>query len=482
MIQPYSRALRALVLPLLPLLLAACAGVSVPTSVSAPVPPTWQAALPHGGSLTNLADWWQQQGDPLLAELVASGQAVSPTVATSRSRIAQARSTQVATNAALLPALNAVGSASRGRSAQAGGPVAVPVATTVQAGLQAGWEIDVLGGRRASLSAADQRLLGADAQWHDARVSVAAEVASQYYALRSCRAQADIAQRDAQSRGETARLSALSAKAGFTAPAIDALARASAADARNRAIRQTAVCAIDLKTLVALTGMPEVEIELKMGFPHVPSTYFASISIASLPAEVLAQRPDVFSAGRDVAAASAEVSAADAARYPALSLSGSLGTARVRADGVTASLDSWSVGPLSLTVPLFDGGRRVADLQAAEARYVEAASVYRARVRQAVREVEEALVNRQSAEARQQDTATALEGFRASFAGSEALYKNGLASLLDLEDARRSLLAAEINSVVLQQERLAASVSLYRAAGGGWQQGLHLWPPTRRLE
>ena len=194
----------------------------------------------------------------------------------------------------------------------------------------------------------------------------------------------------------------------------------------------------------------------------------AIISIATVPAKALAQRPDVFSAGREVAAASADLGSAQAARYPRLALSGNIGLARIYAGGGSANLDTWSIGPLSLTVPLFDGGRRAANVDAAQARYEEAAALYRARVRQAVREVEQALVSLQSSEARQADAETAALGYRAAFTGTEALYKNGLASLLALEDARRTLLAAEINRVTLRQERQAAGVALYRAMGGGW--------------
>lgn len=450
------------------LILAGCAALPAPPAVSAPVAPQWQAALPHQGSLADLGQLWQQQGDPLLAELVAAAQAVSPTVASSRSRIEQARAARVAAGAALLPTLDASASLSRGRSQQASAEGTVPVVTTAQAGLQAAWELDLAGGNRAGLDAATQRLLGADAQWHEARVSVAAETANQYYSLRSCRALADVTERDAGSRQETARLSGLSTKAGFTAPATNALAQASAAEARGRSARQSALCELDLKALVALSGLAEPDLKQKLALAYMEPTQSAMFSIASVPAEVLAQRPDVFSAGRDVAAASADVASVDAARYPRLGLSGAIGLAGLRAGGATVSLDTWTIGPLSLSLPLFDGGRRTANAQAAQARYEEAAALYRAKVRQAVREVEQALVNLQSTEARQDDAQAAVDGYRAAFTGTDALYKNGLASLLQLEDARRTLLAAQINRVTLTQERQAAGVALYRALGGGW--------------
>lgn len=454
------------------LILAGCAALPAPPVVSAPIPPQWQAALPHQGSVSRLDQWWQQQGDPLLAELVAAAQAVSPTVASSRSRIEQARANRVAANAALLPALDASASLNRGRSQQASAEGSVPVVTTTQAGLQASWELDLAGGNRAGLDAATQRLLGADAQWHEARVSVAAETANQYYSLRSCRELAGVTRLDANSRQETARLSGLSREAGFTAPATDALAQASAAEARGRNTRQAAQCELDLKALVALSGLTESDLKEKLTPAQVQPAQAAIFSIAPIPAEVLAQRPDVFSAGREVAAASAEVGSAQAARYPALGLSGAIGLASLRAGGSSVTLDTWTIGPLALRLPLFDGGRRAANVQAALARYEEAAALYRASVRQAVREVEEALVTLQSTGARQPDVQAAVDGYRAAFTGTEALYKNGLASLLQLEDARRTLLAADINRVTLTQERQVAGVALYRALGGGWTPAL----------
>ena len=183
---------------------------------------------------------------------------------------------------------------------------------------------------------------------------------------------------------------------------------------------------------------------------------------------MLAQRPDVFSAEREVAAASADVGQAQAQRYPSLSLTGSIGASRFSSGGQSIDLSTWSIGPLAVTLPLLDGGRRAANVQAAQARYEEAAALYRAKVRQAVSEVEQALVTLQSTAARQADAQNAVEGYRAAFTGTEALYRGGLASLVELEDVRRSLLAASLAQVSLQGERLAAWVALYRAMGGGW--------------
>lgn len=447
----------------LPLLLAACAAPQRPPAVAMAAPTQWQAPLPHQGSVQDLARWWQPLNDPLLAELIDAAQAVSPTLATARSRVIQARATRSNAGAALLPSVDASANASRGFSEQVGA-----LASTAQGTLQASWEIDLFGANRATLDAAQARADGARAGWHDARVAVTAEVATTYFSLRSCERQWAVAQSDANSRRETARLTDLSARAGFQPPATAALARASSAEASARLTQQRALCDLDVKALVALSALDEPTLRRQLALTQDPPTPPSLFAIEALPANVLAQRPDVFTAEREVAAASAEVGNAHAQRYPRLTLNGSIGAVALRTDGVSTNFNTWSIGPLAISLPLFDGGRRAANETAAEARYEEAAALYRARARQAVREVEEALVNLHGAAARFGDAETAVEGYRTSFNATEARYKGGLASLVELEDARRQQLASQTALLSLQRERWAAWVSLYRAAGGGW--------------
>jgi outer membrane protein TolC len=171
-----------------------------------------------------------------------------------------------------------------------------------------------------------------------------------------------------------------------------------------------------------------------------------------------------------VAAASADVGAARADRFPRLTLSGQINSGWIRVNGNTTNVQTWSIGPLALTLPVFDAGRLAAAEDAAAARYEEAANRYGARVRQAVREVEEALVNLDAAERREADTRTAVEGYRASFVGAESRYRSGLGSLIEMEDQRRLALASELSLVNVQRDRLAAWIALYRALGGGWQR------------
>ena len=445
------------------LALTACATPAPPTLAPPPVPNAWQAPLPHQGSLKSLAQWWTRLNDPLLVELIDAAQTISPGIAQAQSRVAQARASQATSRAALGPALDGQAQASRGFNEQL-----ATLATTAQAGLQASWEIDLFGANAAAQSAADQRLAGAQALWHEARVSVAAEVAQQMSSLRTCLAQWQLAERDAHSRRETARLSSLSERAGFTAPATAALAHASAADGTARAAQQRMQCDVDTKTLAALTGWDEPALRNRLQAAPPPAAPDGLFAIATVPAEILAQRPDVYNAEREVAAAHADIDQAQAQRYPRLSLSGTVGAAWVRTGGVTTDLSTWSIGPLALSVPLLDGGRRAAQVDAAQARYTEAAALYHARVRQAVSEVEQALVRLQATAERNASARTAADGYRTSLEATASRWRAGLASLVELEDTRRTALAAESALLALQHERQLAWIALYRAAGGGW--------------
>ncbi len=446
------------------LALSACSTFMPPAQVEAITPPQWQAPLPHQGAVGSMTQWWQQQGDPLLVELIAAAQAVSPSVSQALARVEASRAQQAAAHSALVPNVSAQVSGTRGVSLPS-----VPVTTTQQAGLQTQWEIDLVGANRAVSRAAQANVQGSQAQWHDARVSVAAEVANLYYSLSTCTQQLALAQRDAASRQETARLTGINAKAGFLAPSVAAMARASAADGSSRVTQQNALCELDTKALVALTAIPEPDLKKKLAAAPVKPVQSASISIASVPAQTIAQRPDVFSAERDVMVASAQVGAAKAQRLPRLSLMGSIAGTRLTTNGVDQDGPTWSFGPLAVSLPIFDGGQRVAAVKSSEANYTAVVMAYQGKVRQAVREVEEALVTLHSTEARAQDATVSTQGYAETLAATQSRFGQGLASLVELEDARRNALASESAQMALALERNRAWVALYRALGGGFE-------------
>lgn len=446
--------------------LAGCASTAGPATAPLAVAAdtgAWQAPLPHGGRAAELASWWRGFDDTVLPQLIDAAQAASPTLASARARIERARATLAATDAAARPRVDGVGAVQRARSV----PEA-PAATSAALGVQAGWELDLFGGVAAGQRASAQRLRGAEAGWHDARVSLAADVATAYLNLRSCEAQLQQAQADAASREATARLTDQSAAAGFTAPADAALARAGAAQARSQARAQQAQCDTLIKGLVELTDRPEPALrqQLAAGTARLPQA--SGIGSVALPAQLLQQRPDLAEASANVLAAAADVAAARADERPRLSFNGSLQLASLRSAGVSTNGSIWSIGPLQLSLPLFDSGSRRAATAAQQAAYDEAVAQLQGSVRRALREVESALVALDATAARERDVAAAATDFEASLTATEARQRGGLASLLDLEAARRNALQARGAVIELQRERAAAWIALYRSLGGGW--------------
>jgi NodT family efflux transporter outer membrane factor (OMF) lipoprotein len=305
-------------------------------------------------------------------------------------------------------------------------------------------------------------------------VSLAAEVGGTYVAYRACNRLAQVLTDDTASREQTAKIIGLRTTAGFDAPADARLAQSSAADARQRLIAQRAECDLNIKALVSLTGVTEPQIREQLGRgENMPEP--ARFGVLSVPARLIAQRPDVAATERELAAASEEIGVAQANRLPRISLLGSIGIAGVRLGGNTSDQSTWSFGP-SISLPLFDAGRRKAGVDAAQARYEEAQAGYVQRVRLAVREVEEALVRLDSATRRQADAQAASADYEAFFAATESRFKAGAASVLDLEDARRTQLAARQAFVGVQRERLAAWIALYKALGGGWTESEPIQP------
>ena len=445
------------------LLLAACSTPRLPSQPESPLPERWQATLPHGGDVQALADWWLSFDDPLLPDLVAQAQASSANLAQALARIGQARAGLQSAQAQRWPAATLNAQAQRGAAAV--GNFGTSTQASVTADAQ--WEVDLFGGTRAQVAAAQARSEQATLGWHAARISLAAEVAQTYVSLRSCEAQRGVFDEDARSQQQSAGLTREKVRVGFEAPANGALADGAAADAGNRAIAQRADCDVLLQTLALLSGQPVAELRLRLAARSGQLPQPAAFAVATLPTQLLAQRPDIGAAERDVVAAAADVGVTDAARYPRLTINGSIGLASLRAGGATRDGSSWGFGP-ALSLPLFDAGQRVANRDAAMARYDEARAALDGRLRTAVGEVEEALLRLDAATRREADALRAAQGFRDYYAAAEQRWRVGAGSLIEREDARRIALNAQSALLTVQRERVASWVTLYRALGGGW--------------
>jgi NodT family efflux transporter outer membrane factor (OMF) lipoprotein len=438
-------------------LLAGCALQPAYEQPAATIAGQWQTRQPHGGSIELLADWWQRFDDKAVAALVRRAESDSPTLAQALAQIDGARAALTSAGASSLPALSAGGSVTRSKQ------VATGVTTSRSGGLDASWELDLFGRQRSGRESARAQLQARIDDWHDARVSLAAEVADSYVQYRACHQLAAAYQAQADSQAQTLRATRVAVSAGLNAPTDGYLAEANAASAQEALAAQQVQCELLVKSLVALTGMEEPALRgLIDRAQAIPQP--ADFEVRSLPADLLRQRPDLASSERTLAARYAEIGQARADRWPSLTLGGSIS---ISATSLITPASSWSFGP-SLNLPLFDGGRRRAAVDSAEAVYEQQLAVYRGAVRSAVSEVEQALVQLEGAALRSGDARTAAEQYRRYASAAEANWRAGLDSLLTLEQARRSAIAAELTDIQLRRDRVRAWIALYKSLGGGW--------------
>jgi NodT family efflux transporter outer membrane factor (OMF) lipoprotein len=229
-------------------------------------------------------------------------------------------------------------------------------------------------------------------------------------------------------------------------------------------IEQEAQCDLLVKSLVVLTGLTEPDLRraLARQGDHIPRP--AAIAVTSVPASLLSQRPDIASLEHELAARNAEIGVAEANRYPSLSLSGSISVSQVTQAG---TFRPWSFGP-ALSLPIFDAGKREAAVGSAAASYRDARAAYEKGVRNAVSDVEKALVRLDSARHRLVYAQMAAANYRAYFDAADKNWRAGGISLLTREEAHRSAQTAETTLVGLKRDEVQYWIALYKALGGGW--------------
>lgn len=443
-----------------------------PELSTADVPSKWTsrsdvpapASVKGAGVKDMPVNWWAELSDPVLDHMVEKAFASSPTLEAAMAKLNQSRSLTGQANAAAAPTVD--GSSGVQRSSGSSGSKGF---TESWLSMNSSWEIDLFGAVRRGREGALAREAAQAATLADARVSLAADVADAYLSYRACQSYAALSEQDVASREATARLTEASVKEGFTAPYQAIRSTASVAEARTQLAATRAQCERLENQLTRLTGIPRPELMLAMadkptGLERLPVPKHFDISI---PRDALMQRPDVRSAERSLAAASADIGLAEADRYPRLTLNGDFGFTATNSGGSgTVSFGSWSFGP-SVSLPIFDGGRRKAAVELAKSRYDEALADYKARIRQAIQEMEDALTRYAAAHERAENARISGSEYQRFFESVEVRFREGASNLLELEDARRSMLNAQQTYLSVQQERLQAWIALNRATGGG---------------
>ncbi|MBL8842913.1 MAG: efflux transporter outer membrane subunit [Planctomycetes bacterium] len=456
---------------LLPLALAACAVGPDYEPAEPPTPSAWNSPLEARVSAdrAELARWWERFDDPVLASLIERAIAANHDVRLAAARIREARAALGIEQGELLPEVGVDGGLARGRSSENGWlPSDGESRNLREAGYVASWEIDLFGGRRRAVEAADADLAALVEERRAVLVAVLGDVAGAYVELRGQQQLAAIGRRNAEAARATLELTRARSDAGL-ATTLD-VARAesqlhtteSYVPEAERAARQ-AIHRLSL-LLGSEPGALAAELTATAPIPVPPSRIDAG-----LPAELMTRRPDVRRAEREAAAAVARVGVATAELYPKFTLLGSWGAQSIDlADLGKPASRVWE-SALSLQLPLFAGGAIRAGIEAADARAEQSQLALERTWIGALREVEDAL----TAYAREWERRGMLEAGekagRDAVALADELHQKGFAGFLDVLDAERNLYASQRELARSETAVATAAVALYRGLAGGWE-------------
>jgi multidrug efflux system outer membrane protein len=444
--------------------------LGVPSSYAPPVTQTGVGNAPTSdisAGTANLATWWQQFDDPLLTELIGRATAGNLQIAQSLARLAQAREARVQAGADLLPTVN--GSAGAGRNftratgAAGGGSSGT---TDLSLGADASWQADIFGGVKRGLEAARANEAAARFDLEGVRTSVAAEVATNYIDARLAQARLQIAKSTLSIQDENLQIADWRVQAGLVSALDVEQARAQRAQtAAGIPLLETSYLQA-VARLGTLTGQApgalRSEIETIAPIPRGPDSI-----VIGIPADTLRRRPDVRSAERQLAAATARIGVAQASLYPALSISGNLNT-----DATTiGKLGSLLTGGLFVQIAqaIFDAGKRRSEVRSSRAAADLAFANYKQTVLSGLEDVENAMQALQAAKARQAQFAISLDAANAAAIYARSQYRSGLIDFLTLLQSEQALLSARDGLASAKADQALALVQLYLALGAGWQ-------------
>jgi NodT family efflux transporter outer membrane factor (OMF) lipoprotein len=487
----YASVLRRLSAMALAALLSCCAVGPNYHRPETPRPERWSgsAVVPAVEAVpgdASLAQWWRLFQDPQLDQLIESALKDNLDVQIAAARIAESRAQRDVVAGAALPTVGGNAQYTRyrlpGAITRLPGELLAPVDPTLassvripsylnlyQLGFDASWEIDLFGGTRRAIQAAEASTQAAIAAQRGVVVSTLAEVGKDYLALRATQQRLAIARHTLDTEQLLLELTQSRHAAGLASDldVQQAQAQLEASRANLPALQAQVLQSIHALA-VLMDRLPE-DLETQLSgtapLPPVPP----SIPI-ELPSELLQSRPDIQQAERTLAAATAQVGVAEAQRFPSLSLTAATSLVSTQLNQLVHH-DSWTWNAGgSLTAPIFEGGRLAANQRAAEAALQQTELQYRQAVLQAFRETEDALQNYGAASERLTALQTAARAQHLALDRATQLYRAGLGSYIDVLDADRTTANSDDQIALAQQDQATALVAIYKALGGGWQQ------------
>lgn len=433
----------------------------------------------------DLAQWWQGYHDPELTRLIEIGLRQAPDLQTAAARMRQARFQMIEAHAQELPQVNATGSATHvelapfgssdiGQLVQkyAGGSASQPAGlphsiSLFQAGFDATWEADLFGGVRRQAQAAQAQAEAAEWSLRDARVSLAAEIASDYLQMRGYQEQARIQQAEAERQARSAAILGHIAQVGLVPQGNEIRQTTQVNAARAQVTPLQAQARLQMHALAVLVGeAPETlipELDTATPLPPVPPAI-----PPGLPVDLIRRRPDVRAAERQLAAATADIGVAVADLYPKLSLSAMPALSTGWIGGFFIGKSGLLTAQGQLSFPLFDAGGRRAVVGERREQREQAYDQWRKTVLGALRDVEDALTQIDAAQGAHTQLVSGVQNARRSLATVQAQFDVGLKDYTPVLDSQQALLQAE-NSLAQNEVQLrTAYAAYYKALGGGW--------------
>ena len=435
----------------------------------------WQPAQP--AAQLPRGSWWEMFGDAELNHLETLATTNNQQLAAALANFQQARALVKVARADFFPQLSADPSLTRQRISanQSAGAAASSrgfTFDTFSVPLDASWELDLWGRVRREVEGARATLAASADDLESSKLAIQAEVAADYFSLRSLDAQDQLLQETVVAYRRSLELTENRRNGGIATDLDVSQAQTQLATTQAQIPAVQLQRATFLHALAVLCGEPAPAFSVNATRGALAAARQALVAgpaiPLSVPSALLEHRPDIAGAERSVAAANANVGLAYAAFYPRVVINGLAGFQSVDASTLF-KWDSrvWSVGP-SLTLPLFTGGRNRAQLAAARAAYDATVANYRQTVLSAFQDVEDQL-SAQHLLARQLEAENeALKSARRTLDISMDKYKGGVITYLDVVVAQSAALSLEQTVVQLNAQRLSASVSLIKALGAGW--------------
>lgn len=433
------------------------------------LPANWvevNSVLP-GSSQDGLRMWWRSFNDPLLDRLVEQALERNQDIGIALARLRQARAERVQTASAYGPTISGGGAGEARRTSEALTGQVGGESRTWLAGFDASWELDIFGGTRRAVEAADAGIEAVAEDHRALQVSLVAELVSNYAGLRATQLRLAIAHDNIRTLLESERLAEQAQQRGMGTLADVMQARAE----RKTAEAQPPLMEADIARFSHAIGV------LTGGFPGDWRTALAEPSSSlpvparlplSLPSEVMRQRPDIRADERRLAAATAQIGVAEAARFPRFTIPlGISSTVSLIHDLFSSASTAWSVGG-QVSQSIYDGGRARAGVKGAQASADAARLVYERDVRLALREVEDALTALNSERLRQASLKEAVTDSQKALEQSSMLYGRGLSAYMPVLVAQRTVNNARDTLALSQWEELRGVIALYKSLGAGW--------------